>query len=178
MMVGELIDDNFLTMDDNYDKYIQYLHSISSCYNEIVEGFDKIIEENVFNREVYMNLTGIIRYTSKRVFPLFSAFLIQDENFEGDIYPEFMDIQLMVLYLFDKLQYELDEIIRKWNYNDPDIHEEIINLQSINYLFKLIMPQLTLFGEVFNIKIQLIEGIIGEEEFEKKMIEIHDSMFI
>lgn len=176
-MVGEIIDDNFVTIDD-YEQYIQYLHSIFSEYEEVVEGFDKIIEENRFNKDCYMQLTGLIKYTSKRIFPVLSAFFIHDENFDGDIYAEFMDIQLMVLYLFDKLQYGLDEIIMKWHLNDAVISEEIINLESINYLFKLIMPQLSLFKDVFDIKIQAIEGIIDENEFDKKMIEIHDSMFI
>lgn len=177
-MVGEIIEDNFLTMDDDINQYIQYLRSIFGEYKEIVECFDKIIEENTFNKQAYMELTGIIKYTSKRVFPVLSAFLVQDENFEGDVYPEFMEIQLMVLYLFDKLQYELDEVILKWHLNDAVINEEIINLVSVNYLLKVIMPQLSLFLKVFDYKIQVIEGIIDEAVFEKKMIELHDSMFI
>ena len=40
------------------------------------------------------------------------------------------------------------------------------------------MPQLLLFVNVFDLKIQQIEGSISEDEFEKKMVEIHDSMFI
>lgn len=177
-MVGEISNDNFLTMDDNFDQYIQYIHSIYADYSDVVERFDNIIEEDKFNKQVYIELTGIIKYISKRVFPVLSAFLGQDENFEEDIYPEFMDIQLMVLYLFDKLQYQLDEIILKWNLNDAVIEDQIINLESINYLFKVILPQLMLFRNVFDVKIQLIEGIIDDGEFEKKMIEIHDSMFV
>jgi len=177
-MVGEITNDNFLTMNDNFDQYIEYIHSIYADYSDVVERFDNIVEEDTFNKQVYIELTGMIKYISKRVFPLLSAFLGQDDNFDEDIYPEFMDIQLMVLYLFDKLQYQLDEIILKWNLNDAVIESQIINLESINYLFKLIIPQLTLFQKVFGVKIQLIEGIIDEGEFEKQMIEIHDSMFI
>ena len=177
-MAGEIIDDNFLTINDDFNKYIQYLRLIFADYAEVVESIDKIIDENVFNKQTYVELTGIIKYTSKRVFPLLSAFFGQDENFENDIYHEFMDIQLMVLYLFDKLQYELDEIILKWNLNDAVIKDELINIESVNYLLKLIMPQLLLFVNVFDLKIQQSEGSISEDEFEKKMVEIHDSMFI
>ena len=99
-MAGEIIDDNFLTINDDFNKYIQYLRLIFADHAEVVESIDKIIDENVFNKQTYVELTGIIKYTSKRVFPLLSAFFGQDENFENDIYHEFMDIQLMVLYLF------------------------------------------------------------------------------
>lgn len=177
-MSGEIIDDNFLKMSDDFKQYIQYLHLIFTDYKEVVEKFDNIIENNQFDKQTYVELTGIIKYTSKRVFPLLSAFLGQDENFEDDIYHEFMDIQLMVLFLFDKLQYELDEVILKWNLNDAVISDEIINMESVNYLLKLVMPQLFLFMNVFDIKIQFIEGSITDMEFEKKFIEIHDDMFI
>jgi hypothetical protein len=176
-MPGEIIDDNFLKIDDDFNQYIKYLRLIFTDYNEVVEKFDNIIEKNVFDKQTYVELTGIIKYTSKRVFPLLSAFFSQDENFEEDIYHEFMDIQLMVLYLFDKLQYELDEIILKWNLNDAVIYDEIINMESVNYLLKLIMPQLSLFVNVFDLKIQLIEGSITDTEFENKIVEIHDNMF-
>ncbi|MBE6486812.1 MAG: hypothetical protein E7Z85_08245 [Methanosphaera stadtmanae] len=176
-MPGEIIDDNFLKMDDDFNQYIKYLRLIFTDYNEVVEKFDNIIEKNVFDKQTYVELTGIIKYTSKRVFPLLSAFFGQDENFEEDIYHEFMDIQLMVLYLFDKLQYELDEIILKWNLNDAVIYDEIINMESVNYLLKLIMPQLSLFVNVFDLKIQLVEGSITDTEFENKIVEIHDNMF-
>jgi hypothetical protein len=176
-MPGEIIDDNFLKIDDDFNQYIKYLRLIFTDYNEVVVKFDNIIEKNVFDKQTYVELTGIIKYTSKRVFPLLSAFFSQDENFEEDIYHEFMDIQLMVLYLFDKLQYELDEIILKWNLNDAVIYDEIINMESVNYLLKLIMPQLSLFVNVFDLKIQLIEGSITDTEFENKIVEIHDNMF-
>ena len=176
--MDELVDDNFLNMADDFKEYIKYLRLIFTDYSEVVESFDNIIEKNVFDKKTYIEFTGMIKYTSKRIFPLLSAFFGQDENFENDIYHEFMDIQLMVLYLFDKLQYELDELILKWNLNDAVIYDELINIESVNYLLKLIMPQLTLFEKVFDLKIQLIEGLIDEKEFDKKIVEIHDSMFI
>ena len=95
-MSGEIIDDNFLNMHDDFDQYIKYLRLLFTDYNEIVEKFDNIIEKNVFNKQTYVELTGIIKYTSKRIFPLLSAFFGQDENFEDDVYQEYMDIQLMV----------------------------------------------------------------------------------
>lgn len=177
-MSGEIIDDNFLNMHDDFDQYIKYLRLLFTDYNEIVEKFDNIIEKNVFNKQTYVELTGIIKYTSKRIFPLLSAFFGQDENFEDDVYQEYMDIQLMVLYLFDKLQYELDEIILKWNLNDAVIYDELINLESVNYLLKLIVPQLFLFVKIFDLKIQFIEGTISETEYQIKLVEVHDEMFI
>lgn len=177
-MSGEIVDDNFLNMNDDFDQYIKYLRLLFTDYNEIVESFDNIIEKNVFDKQTYVELTGIIKYASKRVFPLLSAFFGQDENFEEDVYQEFMDIQLMVLYLFDKLQYELDEIILKWNLNDAVIYDELINLESVNYLLKLIVPQLFLFVKIFDLKIQLIEGTISETEYQIKLVEVHDEMFI
>ena len=143
-----------------------------------MEKIDEIVEKNVFSKEIYVELTGIMNYASKRIFPLLLAFFGQDENFDEDIYPEFMDIQLMVLYLFDKLRYELDEVLLKWNVTDAVIYDEIINLHSVNYLLKLILPQLSLFANVFDLKIQLISGTVDEVEFERRMVEIHDSMFI
>ena len=68
-MAGEIIDDNFLTINDDFNKYIQYLRLIFADYAEVVESIDKIIDENVFNKQTYVELTGIIKYTSKRVFP-------------------------------------------------------------------------------------------------------------
>ena len=178
MAENRLLDDNFLKIEDDYSEYIKYLRLIFTEYYEIIQKLDKIVEENVFCNEVYIELTGLIKYASKRVFPQLLAFFGQDENFEDDVYPEFMDIQLMVLYLFDKLQYELDNTIINWNFNDPVIDEDIINLESINYLMKLILPQLSLFAQVFDLKIQLLEGSITQSSFEKQMIEVHDSMFI
>ena len=105
-MAKELVNDDFLTMNDDFEEYIKYVNLLLTDYYEIVDKIDKIIENNVFSSETYIELTGIMKYASKRVFPLLLAFFGQDENFEDDIYPEFMDIQLMVLYLFDKLQYE------------------------------------------------------------------------
>ena len=177
-MTKELVDDNFLTMEDDFDEYKKYINLLFTDYYEIVDKMDNIVENNVFSGETYVELTGLIKYASKRVFPLLLAFFGQDENFEEDIYPEFMDIQLMVLYLFDKLQYELDEALIKYNISEVVVYEEIINLESINYLLKLILPQLSLFTKVFDLKIQLIDGTINKGEFEHKMVEIHDSMFI
>ncbi len=176
-MAKNIAEDNFLKIEDNYQEYIGYVKLIFTEYYEIVEKIDQIIEANIFSNKVYMELTGLIKYASKRVFPLLLAFFGQDENFE-DIYPEFMDIQLMVLYLFDKLQYELDEVVLKWNHNDAVINEEIINIESVNYLLKVIIEQLSLFTKVFDLKIQLIEGTITDEEYERKLVEVHDSMFI
>ena len=178
MTEKNMLDDNFLTINDDYDEYIQYLRLIFTDYYEVIQKLDGIVEENIFSNNVYMELTGIIKYVSKRIFPQLLAFFGQDENFEEDIYPEFMDIQLMVLYLFDKLQYEIDQTIINWNFNDAVIDEDIINLESINYLMKLILPQLTLFAQVFDLKIQLLEGSIDQSTFEKQMVEVHDSMFI
>lgn len=177
-MSKNIIDDNFLKIEDDYDKYMEYVRLIFTEYYEIVEKIDKIIDDNIFSNKTYMELTGIIKYASKRVFPLLLAFFGQDDNFDEDIYPEFMDIQLMVLYLFDKLQYELDESIVKWNLNEVIIDDDIINMESVNYLLKLIIAQLVLFTKVFDIKIQLIEGSISENDYERKLVEIHDSMFI
>lgn len=177
-MAEELVNDNFLTIEDNYEEYLQYINLIFTDYYELVESLDKIVEKNIFSKEVYVELNGIMNYASKRIFPVLLAFFGQDENFDEDIYPEFMDIQLMVLYLFDKLRYELDEVLLKWNMSDAVIYEEIINLHSVNYLLKLILPQLSLFVKVFDLKIQLISGTIDEVEFERKFVEIHDSMFV
>ena len=177
-MSGEIIDDNFLNMNDDFDQYVKYLRLLFTDYNEMVESFDDIVEKNIFNKQTYVELTGIIKYASKRVFPLLTAFFGQDENFEDDVYREFMDIQLMVLYLFDKLQYEMDEIILKWDLNDAVIYDELINLESVNYLLKLIVPQLLLFVKIFDLKIQLIEGTISETEFQMKLVQVHDDMFI
>ena len=77
-----------------------------------------------------------------------------------------------------KYQYELDEIILKWNLNDAVIYDELINLESVNYLLKLIVPQLFLFVKIFDLKIQLIEGTISETEYQIKLVEVHDEMFI
>ncbi len=177
-MADEIIDDNFINIEDDYGEYVQFLRLLFTEYIELVEKIDKIIDENVFSGYTYMELTGLIRYASKRVFPLLLAFFGQDENFEDEIYPEFMEIQLMVLYLFDKLQYELDETVIKWNMNDAVIDEDIINLQSVNYLLKLIIAQLALFGNVFDIKIQNIEGTLSNDDYEKRLVEVHDDMFI
>ncbi|RAP47895.1 MAG: hypothetical protein BZ135_01355 [Methanosphaera sp. rholeuAM6] len=177
-MAKELVNDDFLTMNDDFEEYIKYVNLLLTDYYEIVDKIDKIIENNVFSSETYIELTGIMKYASKRVFPLLLAFFGQDENFEDDIYPEFMDIQLMVLYLFDKLQYELDEALLNYNVSDVLVYEEIINLESINYLLKIILPQLSLFTKVFDLKIQFIDGTIDDVEFERKMVEIHDTMFI
>lgn len=176
-MAGEVSEENFINMDDDFEGYVKYLHLLFTDYYELVEKLDNVVEKNVFSQEVYVEVSGIIKYASKRVFPLLLTFFSHDDNFDEDIYPEFMDIQLMVLYLFDKLQYEMDEQMLKWNVNDVVIYEEIINLESINYLFKLILPQLLLFVKVFDTKIENIEGKIGDEEFEQKMIEVHDSIF-
>ena len=176
-MAKELVVDDFLTMDEDYNEYVKYVNLLFTDYYEIVEKMDGIVEKNVFSSEAYVELTGLIKYASKRVFPLLLAFFGQDENFEDDIYPEFMDIQLMVLYLFDKLQYELDEALIKYSITDVVVYDEIINLESVNYLLKLILPQLSLFTKVFDLKIQLIDGTIDDVEYERKMIEIHDTMF-
>lgn len=177
-MSKDLLDDNFLNINDNYDDYIEYVRLIFTEYCEIVEKIDKIIEDNIFSNVTYIELTGIIRYAKKRVFPLLSAFLGQDENFDEDIYPEFMDIQLMALYLFDKLQYNLDEIVIKWKLNEAVIDEDIINLETVNYLLKLILPQLLLLAKLFDLKIQLLEESISEDEYKKRFVEVHDDMFI
>ena len=66
----------------------------------------------------------------------------------------------------------------KWNLNDAVIYDELINLESVNYLLKLIVPQLFLFVKIFDLKIQFIEGTISETEYQIKLVEVHDEMFI
>ncbi len=175
--MADLEEDTFIKIEDDYEKYIEYLQFLLANYFDVVKKIDMIVEKNIFTSDTYVQLTGQMKYCSKRVFPLLLAFLGQDDHFDEDIYPEFMDMQLMVLYLFDKLQYELDEILLKMDVGE-EIREELIDLESVNYLLKLILPQLSLFANVFSTKISLIKGEISEMDFEKKMIELHDGMFL
>lgn len=177
MSNGEFVEDGFINMDENYDEYVKYLRLLFTEYYENVHLMDTIMEDNVFNSKTYVELTGIVNLMKKRIFPQLFAFFSMDELFEDDIYPEFMDIHLMVLYMFDKLRYELDEVLLHYDYNNPIIDEELIDLENINYLLKMIYPQLSLFAKVFDLKIQVVEGSIDEMEFEKRMIEVHDSIF-
>ena len=96
--MDELVDDNFLNMADDFKEYIKYLRLIFTDYSEVVESFDNIIEKNVFDKKTYIEFTGMIKYTSKRIFPLLSAFFGQDENFENDIYRiDHLTIRLNIL---------------------------------------------------------------------------------
>lgn len=177
-MSKDLVEDNFVSYDENYDEYIKFLRLLFTEFHDNIEIIDNIMDDDVFNNKTYIELVGVTNYIKRRLFPQMLAFFGQDDQFEDDVYPEFMDIQLMVLYLFDKLNYELDQIVMHFNFNIPVFNESMINLESVNYLLKLIYPQLLLFSKIFDLKIQLIEGSIDEKEFDRLMVEVHDSMFV
>jgi len=173
----EMDEDAFLSMADG-DEYFDYLHEINDELELILDVWNKISESNDFNSYVYIQLTGIIKYVKNRLFPLYLTFFGHDENFVNDLYPEYMDIHLMSLFLLDKLQYQLDEAIIKWDMTEAIVVDELTNLGTINYYINLINVQLTLLHQVFTAKIKLMEGTISQKQFDLKIDKIHRSLDI
>ena len=172
-MVNHFVREDFPSFDDG-DSYFVFLERLQDeiIYLQLV--FDEIMNNNIFNNNVYIQLTGMIKYTNNRIFPLFSAFLSDDSNFNEDIYFEFMDIHLMVHFLFDKLQYEMDEVIIKWTYNNVVVKDNIDNLESVNYYLNLIQFQISLFTSIFDLKVSLLEGEISQEVYDDEIENIHN----
>ncbi|MBE6488209.1 MAG: hypothetical protein E7Z86_05805 [Methanosphaera stadtmanae] len=171
-MVNHFVRDEFPSADDG-DNYFDFLEKLQDeiVYLQLV--IDEILSDNLFNNNIYIQLTGMMRYAKNRIFPVFSAFLAEDPNFNQDIYYEFMDIHLMVNYLFDKLQYEIDEVVIKWDFNNAEIKEDIDNLETVNYYLNLIQFQISLFAGIYDSKVSLIEGKISQEVYDDEMESIH-----
>lgn len=171
-MSNQFEEDIFLTIDDG-DKYFDYLDDVQKDVSYLHETLETIINENVFNNRVYVEVTGLIKYSKNRLFPLLSSFLAEDENFSNDIYIEFMDIHLMLNFLFDKLQYELDEVLIKSDLTVSTIEDTIDKFESVNYYLTLIEFQISLFLAIFDLKLALIKNQISEDEFMYQIEQLH-----